>query len=110
MSPPTLLEAAGLEPGAELQGRSLVPVLENDARAWRTSFLIEHFSDTVYPRIRNMGYVAVRTSRHKSASSIASSRGWTNSTTSTTIREETNLVDRPDARETLQKMQAELQR
>ena len=58
---PTLLEVAGLQPGAEIQGRSLVPVLKKEAREWRTSFLIEYFTDTVFPRIRNMGYVAVRT-------------------------------------------------
>jgi arylsulfatase A-like enzyme len=27
--------------------------------------LVEYFSDTVFPRIRNMGYYAVRTSRWK---------------------------------------------
>ena len=30
-----------------------------------TSILIEYYSDTVFPRIRNMGYRAVRTQRHK---------------------------------------------
>lgn len=34
-------------------------------RDWRSSFLIEYFSDTVYPRIRNMSYSAVRTDLHK---------------------------------------------
>jgi N-acetylglucosamine-6-sulfatase len=62
---PTLLQLAGLEPAASVQGRSLVPVFENASRDWRTSFLVEYFSDTVFPRIRNMGYVAVRTTRHK---------------------------------------------
>ena len=32
---PTLLEVAGLQPGAEIQGRSLVPVLKKEARDWR---------------------------------------------------------------------------
>jgi N-acetylglucosamine-6-sulfatase len=27
--------------------------------------LIEYYTDTVFPRIRNMGYQAVRTERHK---------------------------------------------
>jgi N-acetylglucosamine-6-sulfatase len=31
----------------------------------RDDFLIEYYSDTVYPRIRNMGYQAVRTQRWK---------------------------------------------
>jgi N-acetylglucosamine-6-sulfatase len=62
---PTAVELAGLTPEAGIQGRSLVPIFENRARDWRSSFLVEYFSDTVFPRIRNMGYVAVRTTRHK---------------------------------------------
>lgn len=31
----------------------------------REGFLIEYYSDTVFPRIRNMGYQAVRTRRWK---------------------------------------------
>ena len=45
---PTLLDIAGLQPGAGMQGRSLVPVLKNEARPWRTSFLIEYFTDIVF--------------------------------------------------------------
>jgi N-acetylglucosamine-6-sulfatase len=62
---PTLLEVAGLTPGASIQGRSLVPVLTGKAQGWRTSFLVEYYSDTVFPRIKTMGYSAVRTGRHK---------------------------------------------
>lgn len=62
---PTLLALAGATPTAALQGRSLVPVFRREARDWRTSFLVEYFSDTVFPRIRTMGYVAVRTRDHK---------------------------------------------
>ena len=54
---PTLLELAGVQPGADLQGRSLIPVLERDSRDWRSSFLVEYYSDTVFPRIHQMGYV-----------------------------------------------------
>jgi N-acetylglucosamine-6-sulfatase len=50
----------------DMQGRSLVPVLRGAAPDdWRTSFLIEYNSDTVFPRVRNMGYRAIRTSRWK---------------------------------------------
>ena len=62
---PTLLELAGLAPGPAVQGRSLLPVLAGRASDWRTSFLIEYYTDTVFPRVRNMGYVAGRTERHK---------------------------------------------
>jgi N-acetylglucosamine-6-sulfatase len=62
---PTLLAVAGLEPGAHIQGRSLLPVLAGDTGEWRSSFLIEYYTDTVFTRIRNMGYVAARTSKYK---------------------------------------------
>jgi len=62
---PTLLELAGVQPGADLQGRSLIPVLERDSRDWRSSFLVEYYSDTVFPRVLTMGYSAVRTDRCK---------------------------------------------
>jgi N-acetylglucosamine-6-sulfatase len=62
---PTLLEVAGLKAGSDLQGRSLLPLFNNSAKDWRTSFLVEYYSDAVFPRIRNMGYVAARTDRYK---------------------------------------------
>jgi N-acetylglucosamine-6-sulfatase len=105
---PTLLEVAGVKPGADIQGRSLVPVLRQDARDWRSSFLIEYFTDTVFPRIRNMGYVAARTARHKYIQ-YRELRGMDELyDLETDPFEETNLIDRPDAREVLQRMQAEL--
>jgi N-acetylglucosamine-6-sulfatase len=62
---PTLIEIAGLKAGTNLQGRSLLPLFNSTAKDWRTSFLIEYYSDSVFPRIRNMGYKAVRTNRYK---------------------------------------------
>jgi N-acetylglucosamine-6-sulfatase len=62
---PTLLELAGVQPSVPMHGRSLVPILSGRAMTWRTSFLIEYFTDTVFPRILNMGYQAVRTDRYK---------------------------------------------
>lgn len=62
---PTLLQLAGVKLGKNLQGRSLVPILENSVTDWRSSFLIEYYSDTVFPRIVNMGYKAVRNERYK---------------------------------------------
>ena len=107
---PTLLEAAGLQPGAGIQGRSLVPVLKKEAREWRTSFLIEYFTDTVFPRIRNMGYVAARTARHKYINYRELQGMDELYDLDKDPYEETNIIDRSDARETLQQMQAELRR
>jgi arylsulfatase A-like enzyme len=60
---PTVLELAGLPISKNMQGRSLVPLLQGTLPAvpWRSSFLVEYFSDTVFPRVKNMAYQAVRT-------------------------------------------------
>jgi N-acetylglucosamine-6-sulfatase len=58
---PTLLELAALQPGPQVQGRSLVPLFSGRPADWRDAFLIEYYSDTVFPRVLNMGYSAVRT-------------------------------------------------
>ena len=62
---PTFLELGGVRTIRPMHGRSLVPLLRGDDVRWRDSFLIEYFSDTVFPRVRSMGYQAVRTDRFK---------------------------------------------
>ena len=62
---PTFLDIAGAKPPANLHGRSLLPLLKGERPAWRESFLIEYFSDKVFPRMDRMGYQAVRTPRWK---------------------------------------------
>lgn len=63
---PTVLELAGVKTPGGMDGRSLVPLLKGKTPGdWRTSFLIEYYSDTVFPRIRDMGYKAIRTERYK---------------------------------------------
>jgi arylsulfatase A-like enzyme len=106
---PTLLEVAGLTPGAAIQGRSLVPVLRGTPEGWRESFLIEYFSDTVFPRIRTMGYSAVRTARHKYIR-FRELQGMDELyDLEADPYEMTNLIGRPEARDLLPRMQAELQ-
>ena len=62
---PTMCELAGTPPLARVDGRSLVPLLKGERKGWRTSFLVEHFSDKVFPRMEHMGYRALRTDRWK---------------------------------------------
>ena len=62
---PTLLEIGGAQAPKEIDGHSLVPLLRGEKVPWRDSFLIEYFSDKVFPRISKMGYQAVRDARWK---------------------------------------------
>jgi N-acetylglucosamine-6-sulfatase len=62
---PTLLELAGVSPPVAMEGRSLVPLLKGAKTEWRKSFLIEYYSDKVFPRVLQMGYKAVRSERWK---------------------------------------------
>jgi N-acetylglucosamine-6-sulfatase len=62
---PTLLELAGASVPGAMQGRSLAPLLAGKRPAWRNSFLIEYYSDKVFPRVLQMGYKAVRNQRYK---------------------------------------------
>ncbi|MBW3540224.1 MAG: sulfatase [Planctomycetes bacterium] len=62
---PTLLDLAGLTVGENLHGKSLLPLFQDETRELRRSFLIEYYSDRVFPRIENMGYQAVRSGRWK---------------------------------------------
>lgn len=62
----TILEVAGVPDPQPRDGRSLVPLLAGDAPAdWRTSLLLEYWTDIVFPRTLTMGYQAVRTERWK---------------------------------------------
>jgi N-acetylglucosamine-6-sulfatase len=107
---PTLLELAGVPRRSGMQGRSLVPVFTNNARDWRSSFLIEYFSDTVFPRIRNMGYSAVRTTRHKYIEYRELENMDELYDLDADPYEERNLIAAPEALPVLDRMRAELKR
>ena len=62
---PTLLSIAGVPVPGNMQGRSLVALLKSERVKWRDSFLIEYYSDRVFPRIVQMGYKAVRNGHWK---------------------------------------------
>src|SRR4029079_19214616 len=58
---PTFVELARGAIPAQYQGSSLLPLMKGVVPAnWRKSILVEYFSDTVFPRMRKMGYHAVR--------------------------------------------------
>jgi N-acetylglucosamine-6-sulfatase len=61
----TMLEVAGVGVPQEMQGESLVPLLAGKKKPWREALLFEYHTDRVFPRIRNMGYRAVRSERWK---------------------------------------------
>jgi N-acetylglucosamine-6-sulfatase len=62
---PTLIELAGGRPGAQIQGRSLLPLLAGRRGGWRKSFLVEYWAEQALPWLIGMTYKAVRTERHK---------------------------------------------
>jgi N-acetylglucosamine-6-sulfatase len=107
---PTLMALAGLQPLPGMQGRSLLPVLAGTPRDWRRSFLIEYFSDTVFPRIYKMGYSAVRTERHKYIE-YRELQGMNELyDLQADPYEERNLIAAPEAAPVLAEMQKELQK
>jgi N-acetylglucosamine-6-sulfatase len=107
---PTLLTLAGLAPSPAIQGRSLLPILEHPGQNWRSSFLVEYYSDTVFPRIRNMGYAAVRTDRYK----LIEYQELTGMDELYDLEadpfEEQNLIGSPSAADMLAQMRSELAR
>jgi N-acetylglucosamine-6-sulfatase len=62
---PTLIALAGGRPGPQIQGRSLLPLLDGERSGWRKSFLIEYWAENALPWLVGMSYKAVRTDRHK---------------------------------------------
>jgi N-acetylglucosamine-6-sulfatase len=66
---PTCIELAGGTPGPQVQGRSLLPLMEGRPRGttpgWRDSILCEYFSENAMPWLIGMSYKAVRTDRYK---------------------------------------------
>jgi arylsulfatase A-like enzyme len=62
---PTLLAVGGAEVPTSMDGRSLLAALRGDSTAVRDDLLIEYYSDTEFPRLKGMGYKAIRTDRYK---------------------------------------------
>jgi arylsulfatase A-like enzyme len=107
---PTLLELAGSAIPANMQGRSLAPLLEGRQAPWRESFLIEYFSDRVFPRVLNMGYQAVRTDRAKYIHYVDLQGMDELYDLKADPYEMANVIAQPQTQELLRRMKEELQR
>jgi N-acetylglucosamine-6-sulfatase len=64
---PTLLELAHAEPPKTQHDRSLVPLLRGEDSSFPKSrdVFVEYYTDTVFPRVHKMGYIALRSDRWK---------------------------------------------
>ncbi len=106
---PTLLELAGVAVPGAMQGRSLVPLLKGERPAWRNSFLIEYYSDKVFPRVLKMGYKAVRNGRWKYIHYLELEGMDELYDLKTDPYEMTNLIDQPGSRKALNQMKREME-
>ena len=107
---PTLLELAGVAAPDTMQGRSLVPLLKGARPAWRSSFLIEYYSDKVFPRVVQMGYKAVRNQRWKYIHYLELAEMDELYDLQTDPYELKNLIQQPGAAKQLSAMRTELER
>lgn len=60
---PTFIEAAGLPVPARMHGRSLLPLMKGESRAWRDAVLYEYLWERSFPQTPTM--LGVRTRTHK---------------------------------------------
>lgn len=106
---PTLLELAGVS-APMVDGRSLVPLMKGPGSDWRRSFLIEYYSDKVIPRVRQMGYKAVRTERWKYIHYYELDGMDELYDLTADPYEMKNIINQPGAGSTLEAMKRELER
>lgn len=103
---PTMLEAAGLQPHPQMQGRSLLPLLQGRAGNWRKSILCEYFMEQQFARVAS--WEAVRTERYK----LIRYPGLQNMDELYDLQQDPgemrNLIDDPARRRTLTLLQQEL--
>ena len=108
---PTLLELGGSQPVRPLHGLSLVPLLRGESPSdWRSSILVEYYSDTVFRRIVTMGYKAVRTDRYKYIDYLELQGMDELYDLETDPFELDNVIDDPDYSAILEEMKVELRR
>src|SRR5262245_50984324 len=107
---PTLLSMAGASVPGNMQGRSLAPLLKGEQVKWRDSFLIEYYSDRVFPRIAQMGYKAVRNGRWKYIHYLELEGMDELYDLKTDPYEMKNLINQPETKKALGKIRLEMER
>ncbi|MBK9706141.1 MAG: sulfatase [Acidobacteria bacterium] len=107
---PTLLSMAGAQVPGNMQGRSLAPLLKGEKVKWRDSFLIEYYSDKVFPRILQMGYKAVRNGRWKYIQYLERGAMDERYDLKSDPYEMNNLITDPGAARALAEMKQEMER
>ncbi|MES2692211.1 MAG: sulfatase [Verrucomicrobiota bacterium] len=105
---PTLAEIAGAAVPAGLHGKSFAGLLKENGPALRESFLVEHFSENVFPRTRGLGYQAVRTEGWKYIHYVDLKDADELYDLNRDVFEMRNLIAAPGAAGELAKMKAEL--
>jgi N-acetylglucosamine-6-sulfatase len=107
---PTLLSVAGASVPGDMQGRSLAPLLKGEKVKWRDSFLIEYYSDRVFPRMERMGYKAARNGRWKYIHYLELEGMDELYDLKTDPYEMKNLINHPGAKKALGEMKQEMER
>lgn len=105
----TLLEATGVPQPAEMQGRSLVPLLNGRTPAdWRTSFYYHFYEFPTPNRVRP--HEAVITQRYKLVRYYGNVNDWELYDREVDPTETRNLIAAPNYAATLPELRAELER
>ncbi|MEK6321143.1 MAG: sulfatase [Acidobacteriota bacterium] len=107
---PTLLSVSGVSVPGNMQGHSLAPLLKGERIKWRDSFLIEYYSDRVFPRMAQMGYKAVRNGRWKYIHYLELDGMDELYDLKTDPYEMKNLINQPGAGKALDKVKKEMER
>ena len=107
---PTLLSVAGASAPGDMQGRSLGPLLKGEKVKWRDSFLIEYYSDRVFPRMERMGYKAARNGRWKYIHYLELEGMDELYDLKSDPYEMKNLINHPGAKKALGEMKQEMER
>lgn len=105
---PTILDLAGVKPTVPMHGSSFAPLLADSQAAWRDSFLFEYFLERVSPRCPQ--YFGVRTTDWKYVHYPQLSGMDELYHLADDPGERLNLIDQPEFRSDLQRLQTELKR